>query len=238
MLGMLAKNPPILYNKEDTPCAIGTPCLMFLSDDLQQLIQAFSKLPGIGPRSARRVVLHLLKNKHPGMTFLKESLQTVSESHHECNICGYIDARNPCFFCTSSHRDPSILCIVADTGDVWALEKGCFFKGRYHILGGMISAFHGKRPEDLHLAALKKRLSDASVKEVIVAMDGTIEGQTTLNYITQSIHQWTPHISVSGLAKGMPVGGEFDYMDQGTLMSAFTGRQHVPHISDSIQSWK
>ena len=210
---------------------------MFLSDDLQQLIQTFCKLPGIGPRSARRVVLHLLKNKHPIVTQLKETLQKVADHHHECTVCGYIDARNPCFFCTSAQRDPSVLCIVADTGDVWAFEKACFFKGQYHVLGGMISAFQGKRPEDLNLVSLKNRLSNV-VKEVILAMDGTLEGQTTLNYMTSSIHQWAPHIRISGLAKGMPVGGEFDYMDQGTLISAFTGRQNVPHLADSIQQWR
>jgi recombination protein RecR len=210
---------------------------MFLSDDLQQLIHAFCKLPGIGPRSARRVVLHLIKNKHPSMAILHDSLKKVAESHHECSLCGYIDARNPCFFCTSSHRDPSLLCIVADTGDVWAFEKGCFFKGQYHVLGGVISAFHGKRPQDLNLASLQQRLS-TTVKEVILAMDGTLEGQTTLNYVTQSIAQWAPHIRISGLAKGMPVGGEFDYMDQGTLISAFTGRQKVPSLAESIAQWK
>jgi recombination protein RecR len=212
---------------------------MFLSDDLQQLIQAFCKLPGIGPRSARRVVLHLIKNKHPIMSILRDSLHKVSESHQECGTCGYMDSRNPCFFCTSPHRDPSLLCIVADTGDVWAFEKGSFFKGQYHVLGGVISAFQGKRPEDLNLSALQRRLSDQdTVKEVILAMDGTLEGQTTLNYITQSIHQWAPHIRISSLAKGMPVGGEFDYMDQGTLINAFTGRQNVSGVLNGMAQWR
>lgn len=217
----------------------GSSFFMFLSDDLQQLIQAFCKLPGMGPRSARRVVLHWIQNKDPIMAILMASLQKVSESHQECRTCGYIDARNPCFFCTSPHRDPSLLCIVADTGDVWAFEKGSFFKGQYHVLGGVISAFQGKRPEDLNLAALQSRVLDRhTVKEVILALDGTLEGQTTLNYITQSIHQWAPHIRISSLAKGMPVGGEFDYMDQGTLIHAFTGRQNVSDTIHGIAQWR
>lgn len=210
---------------------------MFLSDDLHHLIQTFCKLPGLGPRSARRIALHLVKNRAPLLLSFIESLLKVAHSHKECSECGYIDARDPCFFCTSIHRDPAILCVVAETGDVWAFEKAAFFKGRYHVLGGLVSAFQGKRPEDLSIESLAPRLTPI-VREVILAMDGTLEGQTTLHYLTQKIEMWAPHIRISSLARGMPVGGELDYMDQGTLMSAFIGRQQVQLLTDAVRDWE
>jgi recombination protein RecR len=159
---------------------------MFLSDDLQQLIQTFCKWSGTRPRSARRVVLHFLKNKHLFVNPLNTNLPTGADHHHECSVCGYIDGRNPCFFCISPYRDPSVFCIVTDAADVCSFEKGCFFKGKHHVLGGMISAFYRKHPKDLNLSSLRNRLSQV-VKEVIVALDGTLDGQSPLNYMLFSM---------------------------------------------------
>lgn len=209
---------------------------MFLSDELHTLIQNLCKLPGIGPRSARRMALHLVKHRDTALRTLCHHLTHVADTHRECHICGYLDARDPCFFCTSPHRTGESLCIVAETGDVWAFEKAAFFKGRYHVLGGLISAFCGRRPEDLNTDTLRDRLT-LDVKEIILAMDGTLEGQTTLHYLTQKLEQWAPHARVSSLARGLPVGGELDYLDQGTLMSAFLGRRQVEPPQQSFQQW-
>jgi recombination protein RecR len=199
---------------------------MYLSGDIQTLMQMIGKLPGMGPRSARRVVLHWLKTAPTTLPSTIALLHTIMETHRPCEQCGYIDANNPCFFCSSPHRTPRILCIVADTGDVWALEKSSFFKGQYHVLGGTLSAFHGTTPDELNLATLPQRL-EQGVQEVILALNGTFEGITTSNYLSQFIHQRYPHITISGLAKGIPVGGELDYLDQGTLMNAFMGRHPI-----------
>lgn len=209
---------------------------MFLSDELHKLIQTLGKLPGLGPRSARRIALHLLKHRDSALQALFSRLQSVAQTHRECTICGYLDAKDPCFFCTSSHRCSKSICIVAETGDVWALEKGSFFKGKYHVLGGLISAFHGQRPDDLNIAPLQARLT-SDVQEIILGMDGTLEGQTTLHYLTQKIEEWAPHVRLCSLARGLPVGGELDYMDQGTLASAYLGRQNIPNTKESIKSW-
>ena len=210
---------------------------MFLSHELNQLIQMVSKLPGLGPRSARRIVLHLLKNRDRLIPALTDHLHTVAKVHKECSVCGYVDRKDPCFFCTSPHRDPGIICVVAETGDVWALEKASFFKGRYHVLGGLISAFRRVRPEDLSVYSLRDRLESEVVKEVVLAIDSTVDGQTTLHYLSQQIEQWAPRIRISSLARGMPVGGELDYLDQGTLMSAFLGRQNVPSFMADARQW-
>lgn len=209
---------------------------MYLSDELHGLMQVLCKMPGVGPRSARRIALHLVKHRKNAMEPLLHHLHQVALSHQACSTCGYLDARDPCFFCTSCQRQNHVLCIVAETGDVWALEKAAFFKGRYHVLGGVLSTFCGRRPEDLNLATLHKRLDD-TIQEVILAMDGTLEGQTTLHYVTQKIQEWAPHVRLSCLARGLPMGGELDYMDQGTLMSAFMGRQQVTPHSQSFAQW-
>lgn len=209
---------------------------MFLSTTLQQLLQVLSKCPGLGPRSARRIALHLLKHRRSVLPVLLGALQELEQTHQECGMCGYIDNHNPCFFCTSPHRKEETLCVVAETCDVWALERAAFFKGRYHVLGGLISTFYGKQPEDLNTRTLKERLKDP-VQEIILAMDGTLEGQTTLHYLTQQLGQWAPHIRISSLARGMPVGSELEYLDQGTLANAFLGRHVASATQDEVNQW-
>jgi recombination protein RecR len=209
---------------------------MFLSDELCALIQCLSKLPGIGPRSARRMALYLMKNPGSSLKSLVHALDVVGRTHGPCSVCGYLDSRNPCFFCSSPQRSDHTLCIVAETGDVWAFEKAAFFKGRYHVLGGVLSPLAGKRPEDLNLESLSARLTPA-VQEIILAMDGTLEGQTTLNYITEKLQEWAPDIHLSSLARGLPVGGTLDYMDHGTLQSAFSGRHAIVPMKNQFQQW-
>ncbi|OJU72765.1 MAG: recombination protein RecR [Alphaproteobacteria bacterium 40-19] len=192
--------------------------------ELQQLLQLIGKLPGLGPRSARRVVLHFLKNRQTLVPCLLKSLKHVTDRYQPCSVCGYFDGQDPCFFCTSHVRDSHTVCVVAHTGDVWALERASFFKGRYHVLGGVLSAFHNCQPSDLNLDSLKKRVN-SGVKEVVMALDGNIEGQTTLHYVVQELLKEAPCLKISSLARGMPMGGELESMDQATLMSAFLGRQ-------------
>jgi recombination protein RecR len=208
-----------------------------LSEDLKQFIQVFSKFPGLGPRSAKRIALYLTKNRNQIIPILMQNLHRILQNHKECSVCGYMDAKDPCFFCTSPHRDGSAICIVAHTGDVWALEKAAFFKGRYHVLGDLISAFQKKRPEELNIQSLQKRLN-SEVREIILAMDSTLDGQTTLHYMAQQVRQWDGSLSISTLARGMPVGGALDYVDHGTLMSAFIGRQAVPNFDQVATQWK
>jgi recombination protein RecR len=210
---------------------------MFLSEDLQRLIQVLGRLPGLGPRSARRIALHLVNHRRTVLPNTVQLLQTIAQTHQDCPICGYLDARAPCFFCTSDHRHCNKLCIVAQTGDVWALEKAAFFTGRYHVLGGLISAFSGKRPEDLNLKTLWPRLDQGGVEEVILAMDGTLEGQTTQHYVSQQIGAKFPGLALSTLARGLPMGGELEVTDQGTLMSAFAGRHQVAADSAVAALW-
>lgn len=210
--------------------------IVFLSQDLRTFFNIFSRIPGIGARSAQRAVLYLLKNQERVLPLLEEVLSNLRHSHHPCSICGYIDNRDPCFFCTSDQRDGALICIVADSGDVWTLEKGAFFKGKYHVLGGLVSSFHGQRPDALNIERLKDRL-DGSVKEVIIALDGTMEGQTTLHYLTEKLNAWNSHVRLSTLARGLPVGGSLGYADQGTLTSAFAGRQHLVNVDKNTASW-
>lgn len=209
---------------------------MFLSKDLRTFFQIFSRIPGIGQRSAQRAALYLLKNKERVVPLLEDVLHQLRTSHHPCSVCGYIDQRDPCFFCASDQRDHSVICVVADSGDVWTLERGAFFSGQYHVLGGLASSFHGQRPDALNIQSLRHRL-DGSVKEVIIALDGTIEGQTTLHYVTKKINQWNVGVKVSALARGLPVGGALGYADQGTLTSAFSGRQSIQKRMHGAESW-
>ena len=201
---------------------------MFLSSSLQNLIQHLAQLPGLGQRSAKRIALHLIKNQ--AHTALCQSLEEVALSHSPCSQCGYIDNRDPCFFCTCSQRDPGIICIVAESAHVWALEKAAFFKGHYHVLGGVLSALQGKGPEALFLSSLNQRLITA--KEVILALDSTMEGQSTLHYIVNYLEEHSPHVLVSCLARGIPIGGELEALDSGTLMSAFVGRHRMQQCEE------
>lgn len=192
--------------------------------EIERLIQLLARLPGLGPRSARRVALHLIKKREPLMAPLAVALQTVIEKIQVCRICGNIDSQNPCTACTDPRRDGSIIVVVADVADLWALERANALNGRYHVLGGTLSPLDGVGPEDLTIDALVSRAQDPMVKEVILALNATVDGQTTAHYITDLLQN--AEVKVTRLAHGVPVGGELDYLDEGTLAAAI--RQRTP----------
>lgn len=194
--------------------------------EIERLVQLLAKLPGLGPRSARRAVLHLVKNKDKLLTPLAASLNEAVTAIVECERCGNVDTTSPCTICQDPTRDPSTLVVVEDVSDLWALERANAVKGRYHVLGGTLSPLDGVGPEDLNIASLITRVqesADASpIKEVILAVNATVEGQTTAYYIMDNLADLD--VSVSRLAHGVPVGGELDYLDEGTLSAAIRQR--------------
>jgi recombination protein RecR len=192
--------------------------------EIERLIQLLARLPGLGPRSARRAALFLIKKREQVMAPLAAALQTAIEKIEVCRICGNIDTQNPCTVCTDPRRDPGVIVVVTDVADLWALERAHAINARYHVLGGTLSPLDGIGPQDLSIDALITRVHDAAVKEVILALNATVDGQTTAHYITDLLHG-TP-VKVSRLAHGVPVGGELDYLDEGTLSAAI--RQRTP----------
>lgn len=195
------------------------------SAEIEQLIQIMSKMPGLGPRSARRAVLHMVKKRDVMLTPLIQSLTRVQETVKTCQVCGNLDSQDPCGVCTDARRDESVICVVQDVADLWALERGHMFKGRYHVLGGVLSAMDGVGPEDLNIPKLLERAGQESVTEVILATSATVDGQTTAHYIADCLED--TDVIVSGLAHGVPVGGELDYLDDGTLSAALRARRPV-----------
>jgi recombination protein RecR len=190
--------------------------------EIERLIQLLARLPGLGPRSARRAALHLIKKRELLMAPLSAALQTAMEQIQVCRLCGNIDTQNPCTVCTDPRRDPSIIVAVADVADLWALERAHAVNARYHVLGGTLSPLDGIGPQDLSIDALVSRAHDTSVKEVILALNATVDGQTTAHYITDLLHN--ANVKVTRLAYGVPVGGELDYLDEGTLAAAIKQR--------------
>lgn len=190
---------------------------------LDQLMNVLAKLPGLGPRSARRTVLHLLKRREVLMQPLIDALQNAMQNVHACGVCGNMGGSDPCEICCDHGRDRSLICVVEDVADLWALERSHAFRGLYHVLGGTLSALEGVRPEDLKIDSLLQRLKDGSVREVILALNATVEGQTTAHYVAEKIAPL--NIMVSRLAHGLPVGGELDYLDDGTLTAALNARR-------------
>ena len=190
--------------------------------EIERLIQLLARLPGLGPRSARRAALFLIKKRELIMAPLAAALQTAIEKITMCRICGNIDTQNPCTVCTDPRRDDSTIVVVADVADLWALERAHASNARYHVLGGILSPLDGIGPDDLSIEALIKRASDGSVKEVILALSATVEGQSTAHYITDLLHGI--NVKVTRLAHGVPVGGELDYLDEGTLAAAMRSR--------------
>ena len=186
--------------------------------EIERLIQLLARLPGLGPRSARRAALHLIKKREPLMAPLAAALQTAIEKIEVCRTCGNIDTQNPCTVCTDPRRDPSIIVVVADVADLWALERAHAVNARYHVLGGTLSPLDGIGPQDLTIDALVSRAHEPAVKEVILALNATVDGQTTAHYITDLLHD--ADVKVTRLAHGVPVGGELDYLDEGTLSAA------------------
>lgn len=191
--------------------------------EIERLIQLLARLPGLGPRSARRAVLHLLKKKDALMLPLAATLKEVGDSVHACSTCGNLDSRDPCGICTDPRRDEALLCVVESVADLWALERASVFRGRYHVLGGTLSALDGVGPSDLNVDSLIGRVQAGKVKEVIIATNATVEGQTTAHYITDRLNSL--NVQVSRLAHGVPVGGELDYLDDGTLGAALKARR-------------
>jgi recombination protein RecR len=194
-------------------------------NDIEKLIQIMGRLPGLGPRSARRAVLHLMKKREALLQPLINAMQDVSEHVKTCSICGNLDAADPCTICRDAGRDGTTLCVVADVGDLWALERIATFKGRYHVLGGVLSALDGIGPEQLAIAPLLRRVEAGGIKELILALGATVDGQTTAHYLADRLQPF--NLAISRLAHGVPVGGELDYLDDGTLIQALKARQKL-----------
>ena len=192
--------------------------------EIERLIQLLARLPGLGPRSARRAALFLIKKRELIMGPLAAALATALDKIQICRVCGSIDTQNPCTVCTDPRRDPSIIVVVGDVADLWALERAHAVNGRYHVLGGTLSPLDGIGPQDLSIDALIARAHDPAVTEVILALNATVDGQTTAHYITDLLHG--TNVKVTRLAHGVPVGGELDYLDEGTLTAAI--RQRTP----------
>jgi recombination protein RecR len=195
------------------------------SQEIETLTQALARLPGLGPRSARRAVLWLIKRRETSLVQLRAALEGVSESLIECGTCGNVDTTNPCAICADPRRDARALCVVEDIADLWALDRARLFTGRYHVLGGRLSALEGVRPEDLTIGRLIERVAQGGIDEVVLAMNATLEGQTTAHYIAERLEGYP--LRITQLAHGLPVGGELDYLDEGTLAQALRARRPV-----------
>jgi recombination protein RecR len=195
------------------------------SQEIVALASALSRLPGLGPRSARRAVLWLVKRRETALGQLIETLAAVRDRLAECTICGNVDTSNPCGICADPKRDAKALCVVEDVADLWALDRARLFTGRYHVLGGKLSALEGVRPEDLNIASLIARVEAGGIDEVVLAMNATLEGQTTAHYLAERL-EGLP-VRITQLAHGLPVGGELDYLDEGTLAQALRARRPV-----------
>ena len=193
-----------------------------VSEDIEQLITLLAKLPGLGPRSARRAAINLIKRKETLMQPLAKAMAAAAEQIKTCSVCGNLDTRDPCKLCNDPRRDQTIICVVEDVADLWALERTVAFRGQYHVLGGTLTALDGVSPDDLRIPQLVLRASAAGVKEVILATNATVDGQTTAHYIADRLEE--KGIVVSGLAHGVPVGGELDYLDDGTISAAIKAR--------------
>ncbi len=195
------------------------------SQEIEALSAALSRLPGLGPRSARRAVLWLVKRRETSLVQLLDALAAVRETLVECTICGNVDTQDPCGICADPRRDPRQLCVVEDVADLWALDRARLFTGKYHVLGGRLSALDGVRPEDLTIGKLIARVEAGGIDEVVLAMNATLEGQTTAHYIAERLEGFP--VRITQLAHGLPVGGELDYLDEGTLAQALRARRPV-----------
>lgn len=191
--------------------------------EIERLIQLLGRLPGLGPRSARRVALHLLKKREALMQPLSTALADAALAIKPCTNCGNLDTTDPCSICADPKRDNGLICVVEDVGDLWAMERGRIFSGRYHVLGGTLSALDGVGPEELNIASLVRRVGAEGVREVIVATNATVDGQTTAHYLAERLGE--AGVPLTRLAHGVPVGGELGWLDDGTLATAFKARR-------------
>jgi recombination protein RecR len=194
-----------------------------VSPELESLIQLLGRLPGLGPRSARRAALHLIKKREQLLTPLARAMADAAEKVTACHICGNLDTVQPCSLCADPRRDEALICVVEDVADLWALERAGVISGRYHVLGGVLSPLDGVGPRDLNIARLVERAGDPAVKEVLLALNATVEGQSTAHFISAELERLG--VTVSRLAQGVPVGGELDYLDEGTLAAAIKSRR-------------
>ena len=194
-------------------------------NEIDRLIQLLSKLPGLGPRSARRAALHLIKNKETLLKPLGLAIESAAEKIQTCSNCGNLDAANPCSICSNIKRDRSTICVVEEVADLWALERSATYSGSYHVLGGVLSPLDGIGPDDLMLDSLMARAEVESVAEVILATSATVDGKTTAHYITERLVNCD--VNVTALAHGIPVGGELDSLDDGTLSAAMKERRGI-----------
>jgi recombination protein RecR len=190
--------------------------------DIETLIEMMAKLPGLGPRSARRAVLHMIKKRGMLMTPLADAMHRVAASARECLNCGNIGTTDICDICTSEKRATGELCVVEDVADLWAMERGQAFRGRYHVLGGTLSALDAIGPDELRIPKLRDRIEAEGITEVILALNATIDGQTTAHYIAEELEG---RVKVTSLAQGVPIGGELDYLDDGTISAALKARK-------------
>jgi recombination protein RecR len=195
------------------------------SQEIETLSAALARLPGLGPRSARRAVLWLVKRRETALGQLLQALTAVQDTLVECHVCGNVDTRDPCGVCADPRRDQRQLCVVEDVADLWALDRAKLFTGRYHVLGGRLSALEGIRPEDLSIGKLIERVAAGGIDEVVLAMNATLEGQTTAHYLAERLEAHP--VRITQLAHGLPVGGELDYLDEGTLAQALRARRPV-----------
>ena len=193
--------------------------------EIENLIQLLAKLPGLGPRSARRAALALIKRRESLLAPLASAMTDAAAAIRECTTCGNFDTRDPCAICADPQRDASLLCVVEEVADLWALERTGSYKGRYHVLGGNLSALDGRGPGELRIGPLVARCRAGGISEVILALSATVEGQTTAHYVTDSLDG--AGVRISRLAHGVPVGGELDYLDDGTISAALKARTPV-----------
>ncbi len=193
--------------------------------EIERLVQLLARLPGLGPRSARRAALHLIRRRESLLAPLADAMKVANERVLVCSRCGSVDTRDPCTICADPTRDPHVLVVVEGVGDLWALERAGATRGRYHVLGGVLSPLDGIGPEELNLSALVRRVAEGGVAEVILAVNATVDGQTTAHYVMDLLKPYPAR--VTRLAHGVPVGGELDYLDDGTLLAAMRQRTKI-----------
>ena len=197
---------------------------MSSTNDIEALIELMAKLPGLGPRSARRAVLHLIRKRSLLLTPLADVMQNVAATARECLNCGNVGTSDICEICASENRANGVLCVVEEVADLWAMERAGVFKGRYHVLGGTLSALDSVGPEDLRIPRLVDRVTSENITEVILALNATVDGQTTAHYIAD---QMGSNVRLTSLAQGVPIGGELDYLDDGTISAALNARREI-----------
>ncbi len=193
--------------------------------DIEILVKQIAKLPSLGARSARRIVLHLLNKREASFLPLIDALNNVAMNIKTCEVCGNFDTVSPCPICSSQTRDSSLICVVRDVADLWAMERVSLFKGKYHVLGGVLSAMEGVVPEDLNIESLEKRIVSGEVKELVLALPATIDGQITSHYLVSRFKE--SGVKITTLAQGIPMGAELDYMDEGTIQLALNSRKSL-----------